>query len=414
MSPESPQAPHRDRAVVLIVLVAALGYFVDIYDLVLFGVVRKASLHGVGVADADMQSVGIFLLNMQMIGMLLGGVMWGVVADKRGRLRVLFASIITYSLANLANGLVETVPQYAVARFVAGVGLAGELGAGVTLVVEVMRRESRGWGTAIVASVGICGGVVAALVGGQVADWRHAYFIGGGLGLALLILRLGVVESGMFRGLDDKRVRRGDFLGLFATRARALRYLAVIAVGIPIWYAVGILITLSPELGAAMGVTPKPVAADAFLWCYGGLAIGDLGSGLVSQLLRSRRQALALFLALTAAALVAYFTIGGQSPRAFLACCGALGVAIGYWAVFVTSASEQFGTNLRGTVATTAPNFVRGATVPVTLGYQALIAPLGGKVAAAATMGVISLAIAAVALTALPETFGKDLDYVEE
>lgn len=412
--PSSASAGRSDRAVALVVLVAALGYFVDIYDLVLFGVVRKASLHGLGVPEAEMQDTGIFLQNMQMIGMLVGGVVWGVIADKKGRLSVLFASIITYSVANLVNGVVETVPQYAAMRFVAGVGLAGELGAGVTLVVEVMRRDVRGWGTAIVATVGICGGVVAALVGGQVESWRHAYFIGGGMGIALLILRIGVVESGMFRGLDDRLVRRGDFLGLFRRRDRAVRYLAVIAVGVPIWYAVGVLITLSPEIGAAMGLDPRPVAADAFLWCYGGLAIGDLGSGVLSQLMRSRRRALGLFLGLTAAALVAYFTVGGTSMAAFKACCGALGVAIGYWAVFVTSASEQFGTNLRGTVATSAPNFVRGAVVPATLGYQALIGPLGGKVAAAATVGVVSLAIAAVALWALPETFGKDLDFVED
>lgn len=397
----------------MIVIVAALGYFVDIYDLILFGVVRKPSLVELGVPADKMADEGIFLLNMQMIGMLLGGVLWGVIADKKGRLSVLFASIITYSVANVVNGMVTDLTQYAIVRFVAGVGLAGELGAGVTLVSEVMRKEARGWGTTIVAAVGICGGVVASLVGGEVY-WRTAYYIGGALGFALLILRIGVVESGMFEGMaarDD--VRRGDFFHLFRDRRRAIRYLAVIAVGVPIWYAVGILITLSPEIGAALGLPNAPNAPRAFLWTYAGLAVGDLGSGALSQLLRSRKKALGLFLGLTGASLVVYFTLGATSLDGFYGSCFVLGIAIGYWAVFVTSASEQFGTNLRGTVATTAPNFVRGAVVPVTLAYKWLVPSLG-ILTAAAVVGVATLVLAFVALLALHETFGKDLDYLEE
>lgn len=399
-----------DRAVVLAVLVAALGYFVDIYDLILFGVVRQASLLDLGVHPDQVKDVGIDLLNLQMLGMLVGGIAWGVIGDKKGRLAVLFASIITYSLANILNGLVTTVPQYGVLRFVAGIGLAGELGAGITLVTELMRREGRGWGTTIVAAVGICGGVVASLVGGGV-HWRNAYFIGGGLGLALLLLRIGVRESKMFKDLDTG-VKRGDFFALFRTRQRAARYLAIIAVGVPIWYAVGILVTLSPEIGKTMGVSPAPVAAKAFLWCYAGLAIGDLASGALSQLLRSRRKALGVFLALIGVSLVVYFTIGSMSQTAFYAACGFLGLACGYWAVFVTTASEQFGTNLRATAATTAPNFVRAATVPCTLGYQALTPGLG-VVGAAVAVGVVSLALAFAALLAVEETYGKDLDYVD-
>jgi len=406
-------APHPGRrAAIMAVVVAALGYFVDIYDLILFGVVRKPSLVALGVAEADLAREGIFLLNMQMIGMLIGGVVWGVIADKKGRLSVLFASIITYSLANVANGMVTDLTQYAVVRFIAGVGLAGELGAGITLVSELMRRETRGWGTTIVATVGICGGVVGGLVAGKV-DWRTAYYIGGGLGFALLVLRIGVAESGMFRGMagqDD--VRRGDFLHLFRDRARALRYLAVIAVGVPIWYAVGILITLSPELGKALGLSPAPNAAKAFMWCYAGLAVGDLASGGLSQVLRSRKKALAIFLVLTAGALGFYFAVGGRSLGWFYTACAVLGFATGYWAVFVTSASEQFGTNLRGTVATTAPNFVRGAVVPVTLAYSALVPGLG-ELGAASAVGIASLGLAFVALLALHETYGKDLDYLE-
>jgi predicted MFS family arabinose efflux permease len=393
------------------VLVAALGYFVDIYDLILFGVVRTPSLVDLGVADT--KAVGLSLFRWQMGGMLVGGVLWGVIADKRGRLSVLFASIVTYSVANVVNGLVEDVTQYKIVRFVAGVGLAGELGAGITLVSELMRRETRGWGTTIVATIGICGGVVGGLVGDEV-HWRTAYFIGGGLGFALLILRIGVRESGMFKGLDERRdVRRGDLLQLLGDGRRALRYLAVIAVGVPIWFAVGILIQLSPELGLALGLPAKPNAPDAFMWCYAGLAIGDLASGALSQLLRSRKKALLAFILLTAAMIGLYFAIGGRSETSFYVACFGLGVATGYWAVFVTSAAEQFGTNLRGTVATTAPNVVRGAVVPVTFGYQTL-EPSLGMLGAAAAVGAITIFLALVALAALSETYGKDLDYVEE
>lgn len=395
------------------VLVAALGYFVDIYDLILFGIVRRPSLTALGVPEGQLLSEGLFLQNVQMVGLIVGGVMWGVIADRRGRLSVLFASIITYSLANIANGFVQDIPQYAVARFVAGVGLAGELGAGITLVSELMDKTARGWGTTIVATIGISGGVVAGLVGGAV-DWRTAYFIGGGLGLALLALRIGVTESGLFDQVKEQRdVKRGDFRLLLRSRKRVMRYLAVIAVGVPIWYAVGILFTSSPELGAYLGVSPKPVAARSFLWGYAGLAVGDLASGAISQLVRSRRKAIGMFLALAVLGVTFYFTLGARSQGWFYAGCAILGFATGYWAVFVTSAAEQFGTNLRGTVATTAPNLVRGSVPLMAIGFGALT-PALGLAGAAVAVGVVAFAIAGAALWILPETYGKDLDFLED
>ena len=404
------------RGVRLAVLVAALGYFVDIYDLILFGVVRKPSLAALGVDPNDtaaMLAQGERLLNYQMGGLLLGGVLWGVLGDKRGRLSVLFGSIITYSLANIANAFVQDLDQYAALRLVAGIGLAGELGAGITLVSEIMHREGRGWGTTIVATVGICGGVVAALVGGAV-DWRTAYLIGGGLGLALLVLRIGVRESPMFAATRAQTsVARGDLGALVRSWQRLRRYLAVILVGVPIWYAVGILIFFSPELGKALGMTELPVPGRALLWCYAGLAVGDLGSGALSQVLRSRRKALAIFLGLTAVSVALYFTVAPRSLATFYAVCGVLGLATGYWAVFITSAAEQFGTNLRATVTTTAPNFVRGAVVPMTLIYKELRGAVG-IVEGAIVVGAAALALGALALWLLDETYGKDLDYVED
>jgi putative MFS transporter len=401
------------RAATMAILVAALGYFVDIYDLILFSIVRVASLRGLGVADEDLLSTGVLLLNMQMGGMLIGGVFWGVLGDKRGRLSVLFGSIFLYSVANVLNGFVQSVEGYAVLRLIAGIGLAGELGAGVTLVSELMPRETRGYGTTIIATIGICGAVVAALIG-DLFDWRTAYFVGGGLGIALLLLRIGVYESGMFDRLRAQaHVQRGNFLSLFATRDRARRYIAVILIGVPIWYAVGVLITFSPEFGRALGMTDVPSAGRAVLFAYVGLALGDVASGVASQVLRSRKKVVLAFLGLTVACVALYFTVGATSLTVFYTVCVALGFATGYWAVFVTMASEQFGTNVRATATTSVPNFVRGAVVLLTSTFQAAT-PALGVVGSGIAVGAVAIVLAFVSLAALDETFAKDLDFVEQ
>jgi hypothetical protein len=406
------------RKATLAVVVAALGYFVDIYDLILFGMVRTASLKDLGITGDRLTSDGLYLLNMQMGGMLLGGILWGILGDKRGRLSVLFGSITLYSLANIANGFVDTVDAYAWCRLIAGIGLAGELGAGITLVSELMGRQTRGIGTTVVAAFGLSGGVVAGLVGGAipgigVESWRTAYFIGGGMGLALLVLRIGVVESGMFSStLANKAVSRGDFFLLFKDRRRLGRYLAIIAIGVPVWYVIGILFTLAPELGTALGLPEAPRAATALFLAYAGLSVGDLASGYLSHRLRSRRAALGVFLAATTAVVIAYFAIGGTSMTMFYVLSVLGGVATGYWAVFVSTAAELFGTNLRATVATTVPNFVRGSLVLLTLGFTALKGPLG-IVGAAIAVGVFSLGVAFAGLAGLRETFAVDLDFHE-
>lgn len=403
----------RPRAVSMAILVAALGYFVDIYDLILFSIVRVASLREIGVAEDDLLTTGVLLLNMQMGGMLVGGVFWGVLGDKRGRLSVLFGSICLYSVANVLNGFVHTVEGYAVLRLIAGIGLAGELGAGVTLVSELMSRESRGYGTTVIATVGICGAVAAALVG-DLFHWRTAYFVGGGLGIALLLLRIGVYESGMFEQLKAQaHVQRGNFLSLFATADRARRYVCVILIGVPIWYVVGVLITFSPEFGRALGMAEAPSAGRAVLFAYVGLAIGDVASGLASQLLRSRKTVVLAFLTMTVGGVALYFTVAAASLVAFYAVCTALGFATGYWAVFVTIASEQFGTNVRATATTSAPNFVRGAVVLLTSAFQAAT-PALGVVGSGITVGAVAIVVAFVSLAALDETFAKDLDFVDE
>lgn len=408
-SPAEEAPPSRD--VFRAVLVAALGYFVDIYDLILFSVVRVKSLTSLGRSGRQLLDDGVTLLNAQMIGMLLGGVLWGVLGDRKGRISVLYASIVTYSIANIANGFVHSVGAYAVLRFIAGVGLAGELGAGITLVTELMTPKMRGWGTTIVATVGLTGAVVAALVA-DAFDWRTAYFIGGGLGVALLLLRIRVSESGMFRKALSHDAPLGSITQLFSPPARAVKYLSVIAVGLPIWFVVGILVTFAPEFGAALRMPALPVAGTAVLWSYVGLAIGDLSSGALSQAMRSRRKVIGIFLAGTVAATAAYFLVGPTSLVAFYACCFALGLANGYWALFVSVAAESFGTNVRATVATTTPNFVRGALVPMALAFKALKQPLG-VVNASLVVGAVTMALAVLALRNLDETYGREMDYLE-
>jgi putative MFS transporter len=420
MVSDGPRA-KLSRAAMMAIAVGALGYFVDIYDLILFGTVRKPSLVELGFATKEaLTSKGVLLLNCQMGGMLVGGILWGILGDKRGRLSVLFGSIITYSIANVLNGTVHSIEAYAACRVFAGIGLAGELGAGVTLVAELMDKRHRGIGTSFVAGFGICGGIAAGIVGGAIpslyhgAYWRTAYYIGGGLGVILLILRIGVVESGMFKATREKvHVRRGDFFALFTNGKRLLRYAAVIGVGVPIWYVIAILVTFSDRLGAALGVHPDPKPATALMVTYGALAVGDVGAGFISQALRSRRQTLAIFVGATVVATALYFLLGGSSLTTFYICCGMLGLATGYWAIFVTVGAEQFGTNLRATAATTVPNFVRGSVVPVTIAFEALIKPLG-VVTSAIVCGVFAISVAIAGLFGIKETFHDDLDYLEE
>ncbi|MEI7812225.1 MAG: MFS transporter [Ignavibacteria bacterium] len=395
----------------LSVLVPALGYFVDMYDLLLFGIVRIPSLKAIGVSGEALINTGVYLLNMQMTGMLLGGILWGILGDKKGRVSVLFGSILLYSVANIANAFVKTPDAYALMRFLAGVGLAGELGAAVTLVSESLSKEMRGYGTAIVASVGILGSVTAALVG-DLLPWTTAYIIGGCLGFVLLFLRIKMFESGMYSSLKSMDVKKGNFLSLFTSKERFLKYIQCILIGLPTWYVVGVLITFSPEFARKLALTSPVTAGKAILFTYLGLVFGDIVSGFGSQLIKSRKKIVLIFLSMTTVLIVVYLFSYGMSVAYFYTVCGLLGFSIGYWAVFVTIASEQFGTNLRATVTTTVPNFVRGATVPITLSFTFLRTYMD-IIQSAMIVGAVSMVIAFAALYFLRETYHKDLNYLE-
>jgi len=394
------------------VIVAALGYMVDMYDLFLFSIVRVPSLVSLGLKGDQLLDDGIMLLNIQMAGILIGGVFWGIMGDKKGRLSVLFGSIIIYSLANIGNGMVNTVEQYAVLRFIAGVGLAGELGAGITLVTEILPKEIRGYGTTLVATMGVFGAILAFVIA-DTFDWRMSYYIGGGLGLVLLVLRVRVFESGMYTKAKAENVVRGSMMMLFGNRARVLKYLQSILIGLPIWFVVGVLITFSPEFGVALGLSEPVIAGKAVLFAFSGQVSGNILSGYLSQHFKSRRKIIFTFILMMSSLILVYLLVPLGSTTAFYILCGSLGFCAGYWTLFITVAAELFGTNLRATVATTVPNFVRGAIIPI-IALFTFFRGMVGLLHGALIVGIITVILALLALKYLEETYSKDLDYLEE
>lgn len=395
------------------IIVAALGYFVDIYDLLLFGIIRIPSLKSLGLDENQIKIVGENILMWQMIGLLIGGVIWGVMGDKKGRLSVLFGSILLYSLANLANGFVQNVEQYKWIRFFAGIGLAGELGAGITLVSELVSKEKRGLITSLVAGLGLTGAVVA-FIFKQNFDWRTCYFIGGGMGIVLLMLRIVVFESEMFNLIKKKYVKRGEFLMLFTDKHRFKRYLLNILIGLPTWLCIGVFVTFSKEFGEAMHMKEKIDPGKSIMYAYMAISIGDILAGVLSQVLKSRKKALLIYYLITCIFIALYFTIldGGTANQMYFICAG-IGLGTGFWAIFVTMAAEQFGTNLRATATTTIPNMVRGMLavfiIPLFRGLQNYFSYLqSGWI-----LAIIIMFISTIAVLLIDETFNKNLDFVE-
>ena len=394
------------------VVVAALGYFVDVYDLVLFLVVKNPSLMDLGVSADQMLESGAFLLNCQNGGMLVGGLLWGLLGDKIGRTKVLFGSIVMYSLANICNAFVGSLDMYAFLRCIAGVGLAGELGAGVTLVAELMPQKLRGYGTTIIAGVGVFGAMSAGLIG-DVLNWRHSYLIGGVLGLLLLLLRVSVAESDLFKAVQEKGSSMRDILRLMVSPQRLARFFQCILLGVPIWYIIGILLANAKDISQALGVIEAPKAGVSIAICYFGLLVGDIAGGLLSQYLKSRKRPIAIFLSLSNVLPLWLLTRTDLSLEGFYLNLFLIGFAGGYWVLVVTLAAEQFGTNVRATVTTSIPNFIRGAIVPVSAVFLAF-RPTYGIIDSAIIVGLSVCIIATVCLLTLDETFSRNLDFIEE
>lgn len=405
---------NTQRLLTIPVLVAALGYFVDIYDLLLFSIIRIPSLQSLGLSPEAIKTDGEFIIQIQMLGLLIGGIVWGIMGDKKGRLSVLFGSILLYSLANIANGFVQTVNQYALVRFIAGLGLAGELGAGITLVSELTPKNKRGIATSLVAGIGLTGAVFAFFIK-ENFDWRTCYFIGGGMGILLLLMRISVFESGMYKSLQHAKISRGNIFMFFNNGTRFKKYLLSILIGLPTWYVIGILVSFSKEFAPHLGITENIDPGKAIMYAYAAIALGDVLIGLVSQWLRSRKQSLYIFYIITAVFIALFFNknINNSAASMYWICAG-LGFGTGFWAIFVTMGAEQFGTNIRATAATTIPNMVRGMLSIFIIPLCALLRSYTDYFQGALYTGIIVMALTVIASLLNPETFGKELNYVEE
>jgi MFS family permease len=393
------------------VIVSALGFFVDVYDLLLFGIIRKPSLRDLGLSPENILTQGELIISVQMTGLLVGGIIWGILGDKKGRLSVLFASILLYSIANILNGMVATIPQYIIFRFIAGAGLAGELGAGITLVSELLPKEKRGIASAMIASFGILGAVTAFLLS-KIFDWRACYYIGGGLGLILLLLRISVHESGLYKKVSHTNIERGNFLMFFNNRERFVRYMRCILIGLPAWFIIGVLVTFSDQFGKEFGI-PDIDPGKAIMYLYLAIAFGDMTVGLLSQRLKSRKKALFIFYGVTIFFATLYFLQPGRNVSIFYIICAGLGYGTGFTVVYITMSAEQFGTNLRASAAISIPNMVRGVLPLIILLFKFMRGIFHSYVTGGWVTGVILMLIAIAAAWFTEETFGKDLDFIE-
>jgi MFS transporter, putative metabolite:H+ symporter len=396
----------------LAIIASALGFFVDLYDIMILSVVRKSSLLAVGVPEGELLSKGVSLINVQMAGMLLGGFIWGIIGDKMGRLSVLFGSIILYSSATFANAYAPNFEIYLLLRFLAGVGLAGELGAAITLVTEQMPQKYRGIGPAIIGGCGMLGAIFGAFIGGKYS-WQFTYQLGGGLGFLLLILRLGVLESGLYNQIKDKTTIKGDLRLLFKNKDYIKKYISICVLGFPVWYVNGVVMTFTPEIAKAWGMVEIPSVSTVVIYYFIGLTFGDLTGGFVSQYFQSRKKAIRLYLSMYAVAAVVFFMFGNKSIVIYNGLILFLGFCVGYSIVLLTLAAEQYGTNIRSTVTTSSLNILRATVIPQTLLFG-FLSPYIGTVNAAMVVGVIAILLAFWGLRNLDETFHKDLNYMEE
>ncbi|MCX6152551.1 MAG: MFS transporter [Candidatus Kapabacteria bacterium] len=396
---------------VFTIIVASLGYFVDLYDILLFTVVRKASLLSLGVSEIDSLNIGLDLLNWQVIGLVLGGIFWGVLGDKKGRLSVLFGSILIYSIANIANGFIQSIDAYRALRFLAGLGLAGELGAGITIVSETMSAQNRGYGTMVITMVGMLGAVAASFIGIHF-EWRTAYIIGGVMGLCLLLLRISVFESSLFKKMKNENISRGNILLLIKNKKIFLKYIRCILIGLPTYFIVGLLLTAVPEFGKVFGLSESPSSAIAVIVTYTSISLAEILCATISQRFKSRRVALGIFLTITLIGIFLFLIIPPKTINSFYFRFVIMGIGIGFWVTMITNATEQFGTNLRATVTTSVPNIIRGLLYPVNLVFL-MLKPSLGLVTTCVIIGFPCMILALVSVYYSEETFGVNLDYTE-
>ena len=399
------------KAIVLAIVVSAMGFFVDLYDIMALAAIGETSLRSINVAEASIKSELNFLQSMQMFGMLIGGFLWGMVGDKYGRLKVLFGSIILYSAFTLLNAFVDTAGQYATCRFLAGLGLAGELGAGITLVSEQMKKHQRGLGPAIIAGFGVLGAIVAVIIGKNY-DWKTVYIVGGTLGFMLLILRIGVVESGLFKISKHSKASKGNFLIILKNKSHLKKFFCILLAGIPGWFVNGVMMQFSNYISKSMGMNPLPDKGTVIIYFFIALSLGDVLGGLVSQWLKSRKKSIYIFLNIHLLMLILFFTVAKNSALLYYIIFAGLGLSVGFVIQLFTLAAENFGTNIRTLVTSSGLNLVRGWVIP----FGALFTLMTGSYnivewKAAAVIAFSVCIVAMLALSQLDETFHNDLEF---
>jgi MFS family permease len=402
------------KAVALGIIVSALGFFVDLYDIMALAAIGENSLKDIGVSENAIKGNLNYLQSMQMFGMLIGGFLWGIVGDKYGRLKVLFGSIILYSAFTLLNAFVTNTGQYVACRFLAGLGLAGELGAGITLVSEQMKKEKRGLGPAIIAGFGVLGAIVAVIVGKNY-DWKTVYIVGGVLGFLLLILRFGVVESGLFKMAKLAKASKGNFLIILRNKNYLKKFICILLVGIPGWFVNGVMMQFSNYISKSMGMDPIPDKGKVIIFFFVALSLGDVLGGLVSQWLKSRKKSIYIFLFAHLLMLLLFFTVARTSVQLYYAIFAGLGLTVGFVIQLFTLAAENFGTNIRTLVTSSGLNLVRGWVIPLGALFAWMNGPL--HIIEWKSVAIIAFSVALVsllALTQLDETFHNDLEFVNE
>ena len=395
---------------ILTVLVVALGYFIDAYDLLIFSAVRKVSLMDLGVAETDTLNIGISLLNFQLIGLMIGGVLWGILADKFGRKTILFSSILIYSISNIANSYISSVDMYYWLRFIAGIGLAGELGVGISLITENIAKERRTVSTTVVSFFGMLGAATGGWLG-SVFHWQTCFLIGGFAGFLLLLLRLNVEESHMYLGIKDSKVKKGNILLILKNPKSLITYFFCTLAGSSSFLFIGMFIQSTPEFGKIFNISVT--AGVALVWYYVGASISEVIAGILSKLLKERKAPIYIFYAISLLAIVIFCVHTPSSPRIYYIHCSLLGFGLGWWSMLITLSAELFGVNTRATAATSIPTFARAWNIPFTSVFKNNIPKLG-ILNSAFAVGVIVIALAIISATTIKETFENEANFIEE
>jgi MFS family permease len=399
------------RKDILMISVAALGYFVDLYDMLIFSSERVEALGSIGVAKQKMGEVGLMLQNYQMLGLVIGGFLFGILADKFGRLRVLFASILLYSVANIGNAFVTNVPAFAVARLIAGIGLAGELGVALSWISESLKPQQRTIATTIVSAFGLLGGVVAAIMATHF-HWQTSYMIGGIMGLVLLAFRVSLNESKLFEQTRQSSAKKGNLFQLLSNKKQLKKFVLCVLSGAPAFVLLSIYVTLAPEFGAAFGITEQISVAHGIMVFLIVFAMSDVACGLLSKIMRKRKTPLLIFACLQILSIGYYLLVPPQTVEAFYFRCMLLGFSAGYWGILITNSLEQFGTNIRATVATSTPSLIRGMTIPASI-FFTVVSKQTSLVTAGAIVGFSLVAISIVSILLLDDKFENDLNFME-